>query len=189
MRYRRTVSRARVIRLGLLAALVVALVIVRHTTRLGASLSTAHLREVVQHAGVAGVGVFVLAFACGELLHVPGLVFVATAVLAWGRLTGGALAYVGALVALSLAFVIVRAVGGQPLGELRQPRLRAIMAHLEDRPIRTVAVLRMILLLSPALTYALALSRIRYRHYVAGSAIGLALPVAAAAALFELYFH
>lgn len=177
------------IRLLLLAALVVALIVVRHTTRFGASLSTAHLREVVQHAGAAGVGVFLIAFACGELLHVPGLVFVGTAVLAWGRLTGGALAYMGALVAVSLAFVIVRAVGGQPLGELRQPRLRAIMARLEQQPIRTVAVLRLFLWLAPALTYALALSRIRYRHYVAGSAIGLALPVAAFAALFELYFH
>lgn len=189
MRYRRGVSRARVIRLLLLAALVVALIIVRHTTRFGASLSTAHLREVVQHAGVVGVGIFLVAFACGELLHVPGIVFVATAVLAWGRVTGGALAYMGALVAISLAFVVVRAVGGQPLGELQQPRLRAIMARLEQQPIRTVAVLRFFLWLAPALTYALALSRIRYRHYVAGSAIGLALPVATAVVLFELYFH
>lgn len=182
-------SRARLVRLALLGALVAALLFVRYETHLGASLSTAHLRELVQHAGIAGVGIFLVAFACGELLHVPGLVFVAAAVLAWGRLAGGALAYLGALVAVSLAFVIIRAVGGQPLGDLRWPRVRAILARLEERPIRTVALLRLFLWLAPALTYALALSRIRYRHYVAGSAIGLALPVAAAAALFELYFH
>lgn len=182
-------GRASVIRLVVLAALVVAVVVVRHTTRFGAALSAAHLRELVQHAGAAGIGVFLLAFACGELLHVPGLVFVATAVMAWGRLAGGALAYLGALIAVSLAFAVVRTVGGQPLGELKQPRVRAILARLEEQPIRTVAVLRLLLWLAPALTYALALSRVKYRHYVAGSAIGLALPVAAAAALFEVYFR
>ena len=182
-------SRARVLRLALLAAVVVAIVVVRHTTRVGASLSTAHLREVVQHAGITGVGVFMAAFAAGELLHIPGLVFVGAAVLAWGRLTGGALAYIGALVAVSLAFVVVRTIGGQPLGELTSPRIRALMQRLERQPVRTVAVLRLLLWMAPALTYALALSRVRYRDYAAGSAIGLFFPIAAAAALFELYLH
>lgn len=178
-------SRGRIVRLGLLAAVLIALVVVRHTTAFGASLSTAHLRAVVQRAGVAGVGVFVAAFAAGELLHVPGLVFVGTAVLAWGRVAGGALAYGGALVAVSVAFAVVRAIGGQPLGELRQPWLRSILARLEERPIRTIALLRLVLWLAPAITYALALSRVRYRDYAVGSAIGLVLPVAAAAALIE----
>ena len=189
MLYRQRMSRGRIFRLALLGAVVIALVIARHTTRFGASFSTAHLRDLVQHAGIAGVGVFLAAFAAGELLHIPGLVFVGAAVLAWGRLTGGALAYLGALVAVSLAFVVVRAIGGQPLGELEQPRVRAIMARLERQPIRTVAVLRLLLWLAPALTYALALSRVRYRDYAVGSAIGLAVPVAAAAALLELYLH
>ena len=147
------------------------------------------MRELAQRGGVAGIALFLAAFVAGEILHVPGLVFVGAAVLAWGPLTGGVIAYAGSLVAVSLAFAIVRAVGGQPLGELQRPRLRAVMARLERQPIRTVALLRLLLWLAPALTYALALSRVRYRDYAAGSAIGLALPVAAAAALFELYFH
>ncbi len=179
-------TRGSIVRLSLLAAVVLALVIVRRATGLGASLSTAHLRDVVQHAGAAGVALFVGAFAVGELLHVPGIVFVVAAMLAWGRLAGGAVAYVGALVAVSLAFFVVRAIGGQPLAAIEQPRVRAVLARLDRQPIRTVAVLRLFLWLAPALTYALALSRVRYRDYAAGSALGLALPVAAAVALFEL---
>jgi len=178
-------SRGRLVRLALLAAVAVALLVLRFTTRFGASLSTTHIREVVQHAGAAGIGVFVVAFCVGELLHVPGLVFVGAAVLAWGRLAGGAAAYVGALVAVSVAFAVVRAIGGQPLGEIRQPRLRAVLARLEQRPIGTIAVLRLFLWLAPALNYALALSPVRYRDYVAGSAIGLVIPVAAATTLLE----
>lgn len=179
---RRAMRRAR---LALLAAVVVALAAVRYGTGFGASLSTARVRELVQHAGAAGVLVFVVAFCAGELLHVPGLVFVAAAVLAWGRVAGGAAAYGAALVAVSIAFFVVRAVGGQPLAELRQPRLRAILSRLEQRPILTVALLRLVLWLAPAVNYALALSPIRYRDYLAGSAIGLVVPVAAAATLLE----
>lgn len=178
-------KRARIFRLALLAAVIVALVVLRFTTSFGASLSTARVRELVQHAGATGVGIFVIAFCAGELLHVPGLVFVGAAVLAWGRIAGGAAAYAGALVAVSVSFVVVRGIGGQPLGEIRQPRLRAVLARLEQRPIATVAILRLLLWLAPAVNYALALSPIRYGDYLAGSAIGLAIPVAAASALIE----
>jgi uncharacterized membrane protein YdjX (TVP38/TMEM64 family) len=183
------VSRARLLRLGLLAAVVAALIVVRYTTSFGASLSTARIRELVQHAGAAGVGIFVIAFCAGELLHVPGIVFVAAAVLAWGRVAGGAAAYAAALVAVSLAFVVVRAIGGQPLGAIEQPRLRALLARVERRPILSIALLRLLFWLAPALNYALALSPVRYRDYAVGSALGLVVPVAAAAALSEILFR
>src|SRR3954462_5894493 len=108
-------DRARLLRLGPRAAVAAALLVVRYETRFGAELSTANVRAHVQHAGAAGVALFVVIFAVGELLHVPGLVFVAAAVMAWGRLAGGAAAYAGAIVSVSVSFVVVRAIGGQPL--------------------------------------------------------------------------
>jgi uncharacterized membrane protein YdjX (TVP38/TMEM64 family) len=179
-------NRARVIRLTLLAVIVVALIIVRYTTSFGTSLSTARVRELVQQTGAVGVGIFMIAFAVGELLHVPGLVFVGAAVLAWGRLAGGAIAYLGALVAVSFAFAVVRGIGGQPLGELKRAWLRKMIAQLERRPIRTVALLRLVLWMAPVVNYALALSPVRYRDYAIGSACGLAIPVAAAAAFMHV---
>src|SRR5207248_1106639 len=143
-RPRRAMTRARLLRLGLLVAVLLALVLVRYKTAFGAALSTAHVRPLVQHAGAAGVVLFVLAFCAGGLLHVPGLVFVAAAVLAWGRVLGGAAAYAGALTAVSVVFVVVRAIGGQPLGAVTQPRLRGLIARAERRPILTVALLRLV---------------------------------------------
>ena len=182
-------NRARLLRLGLLFAVAVALIVVRYTTSFGASLSTARIRDLVQHAGAAGVGLFIVAFAVGELLHVPGLVFVAAAVMAWGRVAGGALSYVAALVSVSFGFVVVRAIGGQPLAAITQPRVRALLDRLDRRPILTVALLRLIMWVAPALNYALALSSVRYRDFAIGSALGLALPMALLAALFGVWFH
>lgn len=187
--YRGGMTRGPVLRLALLAAVLVGLIVLRYTTAFGASLSTARIRDLVQHAGAAGVALFVLAFAVGELVHVPGMVFVAAAVMAWGRVAGGAIAYVASLVSVSVSFAVVRAIGGQPLAQLAQPRLRAILARLEARPILTVALVRLVSWLAPTVNYALALSSLRYRDFAIGSALGLAVPVAIAAALFGVWFH
>lgn len=182
-------NRARVLRLVILAAVVVALIVVRYATSFNVSLSTSRIRDLVQHAGAAGVGLFILAFVVGELLHVPGMVFIAAAVMAWGRVAGGALSYVAALVSVSVGFFVVRGIGGQPLGAIKQPRVRALLARLDQRPILTVALLRLLLWVAPALNYALALSSIRYRDFAIGSALGLIIPVALASALLGIWFR
>jgi uncharacterized membrane protein YdjX (TVP38/TMEM64 family) len=182
-------NRARVLRLAILAVVLLALVYVRYRTPFGASLSTTRIRDLVQHAGAAGVALFILAFAVGELLHVPGMVFVGAGVMAWGPLAGGAVSYIGALISVSLVFFVVRAIGGQPLATVKQPRVRAILARLEARPILTVALLRLFLWVAPPINYALALSTVRYRDYAIGSALGLALPAVLAALFFGVLFR
>jgi uncharacterized membrane protein YdjX (TVP38/TMEM64 family) len=183
-------TRGRAWRLGALAALFVVALVVRYGTEWGASLSTAKVRDLVQHAGAAGVLLFLVAFAIGELLHVPGLVFVAAAVLTWGRVAGGAIAYAGALVSVSVSFAVVRGIGGKALAEVdwkagRWRWVGKLMDQLERRPIATVTLLRLLLLIAPALNYALALSPVRFADYLIGSALGLALPVALAAVFFQ----
>jgi uncharacterized membrane protein YdjX (TVP38/TMEM64 family) len=177
------------LRLGLLAAVALAFVVVRYQTPFGAELTTDNIRAHVQHAGALGLALFALAFAVGELLHVPGLVFVAAAVTAWGRAAGGVAAYVGALGSVSASFVVVRAIGGQPLAAVERAWMKRVLAALERRPVVVVALLRLVLFMAPAANYALALSPVRYRDYLIGSALGLALPIALAATLFGIWLH
>lgn len=148
-------------------------------------LSVDRIRHVVVEAGALGVAAYLGAFALGILAQVPGIPFLIAARLAWGPATGVVLAYLGALVAASVTFVVVRSVGGRALTELKWAPARKALARLVDRPIRTVAGLRLLFLLSPPLNYALALSSVRYRDYLAGSALGLAAPVAAWVLLSE----
>ena len=178
-------NRARAWRLVILGVVLVALLVVRYATAFGASLSTARIRELVQAAGAAGIAIYFIAFAIGELLHVPGLVFVAVAVMCWGHLGGGVIAYAGALGSVTLSFFVVRGIGGEALAELKWKWVQRVLARLDQRPILTVALLRLVLWIAPALNYALALSRIRYRDYLVGSALGLALPIALASLFFR----
>ena len=176
-------------RLAALAALVVGLVVVGRVTGLTAWLSTERIRTGMESAGVWGPIVFVAAFAVGELVHVPGMVFVAAAVVAYGRVGGGALALAGAIVSLCVSFVVVRGVGGKPLGAIRWRFVQRILGHLEGHPVRTIALLRLVLWMAPQLNYALALSSVRFRSYLVGSVLGLVAPITLVALLFDRLFN
>ena len=78
------------------------------------------VRAAVLEAGVWGVGLFALVFALGELIHVPGMIFVGAGILAYGPLWGFGVSLLAAIFSVCVSFVLVRAVGGQLLAEVVQ---------------------------------------------------------------------
>ncbi len=175
------VGRGRVLaRLGLLVLVLGAVAWGARASGVPATLDG--MRAVIHGLGAPG---FVLVFALGELAHVPGLVFVGAAVAAWGPVEGGLIAALGSFVSLSLGFLVVRAAGGSPLRLVRSGLLSRALAHLDRRPVLTVAALRVAFFVSPPVSHALALSGIRFRDYFLGSVIGLVPPLALLVALFS----
>ena len=59
----------------------------------------------------------------------------------------------------------------------------AASSYSDGCPIATVALLRAVLVLSPPLNYALALTSLRFFDHLLGSALGLVVPIGAAALL------
>lgn len=168
-----------------LAVVMAALFAVGHFTGLTEHLTRDNLRDLMHGLGVWGFLLFVVLFAVGEFLHVPGIVFVLAALLAYGRVVGGLAAYLGALGSVSFSFLLVRRVGGQALAHVKRARIAKVLEKLDAHPIATIAVLRVFLFLLPAVNYALAMTRVRFRDYVVGSALGLILPMIAIAIAFE----
>lgn len=181
-------SRLRILRLVLLAALLATLVCVARMTGFSECLTTDNLEPAVQKAGVWGIVLYFACFSAALLVHVPGLVFVAAGTLAYGWLVGMPLSYIGAMLAVSVNFLFARIVGGRALGEIQHPRVKRILAGLDARPIRTVVILRMVFLMTPLINYALAFSNVRFRDYLIGSAIGLVLPILAVSLFFEFLY-
>ena len=173
------------LRLLALAVVLVGMVVAGHASGVTEGLTVDAVRARAQQAGPLGVVSFLVVFCVGELLHVPGLVFVAAGVLAYGQLQGGVIGFVGALLSVSFSFWVVRTVGGSALAEIERPWIRRALARLESRPVLTVAILRTVFQMSPPLNYALALTPIRFGQYLAGSALGLVLPMLLAVFFFE----
>jgi uncharacterized membrane protein YdjX (TVP38/TMEM64 family) len=171
-------KRRLIMRLSLLAVLLAGMWLAAEGTGMRDVMSAEGLRVMMADAGAFGVGSYLVAFSAGQLAQLPGLAFVLAARVAYGPLVGFLVGYVGALLAVSVSFVVVRAVGGKALSEIKWPWARKILARLDDRPIVTIVILRTLFMLSPPLNYALAMSATRFRDYFVGSAIGLLAPLA-----------
>jgi uncharacterized membrane protein YdjX (TVP38/TMEM64 family) len=170
-----------VLRVALLVALLVGIVGIAAATGVRQRLSLDGVRAITASAGAWGAVAFVVVFCLGELIQIPGMIFIAAGILMYGRLWGSALAWAAALVSVSFTFAVVRGVGGRALGEIRHPLMLRVLARLDAAPVRTVFVARVLFQASPPINYALALSPMRYRDYLLGSAAGLAPPVVVAA--------
>jgi len=164
-------------RIGLVLLLAGSLFALNSALGLTEQLSAEALQAWMLEAGTPGMVGFVLVFAVGNLLSVPGLVFIIASLLAYGKLTGALVALVGSLAALTLNFWVVRMVGGKAKAA-PEGRAARLLAGLQRRPVGTVFVLRNLMMLSPPLNYALAISSIRYRDYMLGSTLGLLAPIA-----------
>jgi len=138
---------------------------------------------------LSGLLAFVLLFALGNLAQIPGWIFLAAAVLALGRVWGGMATYVAATFSCLLSFLTIRLIGGDALRQLDSALARKIFARLDAHPVRSVFLLRLLFQTVPALNYALALSGIRFRHYMLGTLLGLPLPIALYCLFFDFIVH
>lgn len=149
--------------------------------------SLSAIRDKLLMHPVSGLFIFVLLFALGNLLMVPGWIYLAAAVLALGPLAGGIVTWIGALIACSVTFLIVHRLGGDALREFEQPMAQRAFARLDSRPVTCVVVLRLMFQTLPALNVALALSGIRFFPYMFGTLLGLPLPIALYCLFFEQF--
>ena len=163
------------LRLSLLAVFLVGVYTIGRMTGLTSELTVDGIRESMRQAGVAGFFVFIATFCVGQLLYIPGFVFVMVAGLAYGPLWGAIASLIAANISVAVSFWIVRTIGGQPLKDMRinKPFLQKPLDHLEDRPVRSMIVIRLFLWAIPPVNYTLAMSGVSFRDYMIAAAIGM----------------
>jgi uncharacterized membrane protein YdjX (TVP38/TMEM64 family) len=121
--------------------------------------------------------IFTLLFTLGSLLHIPAMLFVLVAILVYGHLEGALFGYLGVVVAMSINYFAIRTMGHKVLNEIKSPRLQRMLSKLHSQPLVTIILIRLVFWASPVVNYALAMTSVKPRHYILGSAIGLILPV------------
>lgn len=133
-------------------------------------------QRIIEHR-VGGLLVFVLLFCLGNLIQIPGWLFLAAAVLALGRFWGGIATYVAATVSCASTFLTIRWIGGDALRKLNNRIVAKLLGQLDAQPIRSILVLRILFQTVPALNYSLAISGVGFRDYMIGTLLGLPLPI------------
>ncbi len=171
----------------LLGAIIVTLLVTAELTGVRKELTIEKLRAIGQRAGLSGMALYVGIFVVAGQLQLPGLLVIAGAVLAFGDVTGAGVSLIGATASMMGVFLVGRFVGGKALTEVKHPWMRRLLAAVDRAPVRTVILIRLILATSTPASYALALSHIKARNFLIGSALGV-VPWIAAIALFLEWF-
>ena len=177
-RYRRLI--------GVLLLLAVLILIVQ-MTNLKHDFSFTYLRQVLQDNAWSGLLIYVVLFILGNLAHVPGWIFLASAVLVLGRINGGIATYVAACISCGLTFLVVRKIGGNAVERIDSRLAERIMRQLHAHPIRNMALLRTLFQTLPALNYTLALSGVSFKDYMLATVLGLPVPIAAYCLFFDYF--
>lgn len=133
-------------------------------------------QRLIEHE-LGGLLVFVLLFCLGNLIQLPGWLFLAAAVLALGEWRGGLATYVAASISCVFTFLTIRWVGGDALRKLNNRVVTRLLGQLDARPVRSILLLRVLFQTVPALNYSLAVSGVRFRDYLIGTLLGLPLPI------------
>ncbi|TCV83318.1 TVP38/TMEM64 family protein [Sulfurirhabdus autotrophica] len=140
-------------------------------------LSLDFLHQRILENKVSGLLIFILLFSLGNLIQIPGWVFLAAAVLALGKAWGGVATYVAASFSCVITFFTIRYIGGDALRQLDNKFAVRLLSKLDAHPVSSIVVLRMLFQTVPALNYALAMSGVKFRHYLVGTLLGLPVPI------------
>lgn len=143
------------------------------------------LRDRITANKLGGLLVFVLLFCLGNLIQIPGWLFLAAAVLALGQFWGGVATYIAASISCVFTFLTIRWIGGDALRKLDSRVAAQLLGLLDAQPIGSVFFLRILFQTIPALNYSLAMSGVRFRDYLMGTLLGLPLPIMLYCLFFE----
>ena len=137
----------------------------------------AYLQQKMTENQVSGLMIFIVLFSLGNLIQIPGWIFLAAAVLTLGKTWGGVATYVAASLSCIITFLTIRMVGGDALRQVKNKLAVRLLAKLDGRPIASIVLLRVLFQTVPALNYALAMSGVKFRNYLIGTLLGLPLPI------------
>ena len=171
-------------RLLLVIAFLTLLLAIFHFSGLRGNFSLAFLHQKFIENEFTGLLIFIALFAMGNLIQIPGWIFLVAAVLALGKLWGGLATYMAAVVSCMFTFGVIRWLGGDALRQINNRYAIRILSTLDKRPVLGTFLLRLLLQTAPALNYALAMSGIQFRSYLIGTVLGLPIPIA----LYCLFF-
>lgn len=159
--------KSKVVRLVVLAVMLaaVALVIIYRDRLDGVALE-----RWVNQAGAAGPWLFMLIYAAGTVLFLPGSVLTLAGGALFGPAWGTLYNLSGATLGAALAFLLARYLAGPWVERRTGGRLQQLRQGVDEEGWRFVAFVRLVPLFPfNLLNYALGLTRIRFWHYVVAS--------------------
>jgi len=157
----------------LIGILVIGLAVTAHVT---GTIDRLHepeaLRNMLLAQGAWGQLLFIAGFALVQPMGVPGFVFVIAAAMLWTPPEAFMLSMAGSIGAAVTGFAFARYVARDWVQAHLPARFHRFDDRLEQQGFRTVVLVYLVFFLAPPAHWVLGLSRVDFRSFLAGAAVG-----------------
>jgi len=169
--------------LVLVAFLALAITVVRFTP-VKDYLTAEALGKLLDKAGIWAPVAFILVYAVGVCLFVPGTLITAIGAAIFGPYWGFLCVWVGAMIGASTAFFLGRGLGREFAASLIGDRLKKYDDAIERNGFATVLYLRLVYFPFTPMNFGMGLTKVRFRDYFLGTGLG----IIAGAFIFTFFF-
>ncbi len=157
---------------ALILFIVAAIVIVRFTP-IGEYLTPKQINVLLATAGIWAPVVFIILYAVGVCLFVPGTLLTAVGAAVFGPFQGFVYVWVGAMLGAAGAFLIGRYLGREFAASLIGPRLKKYDEAIGRNGFATVLYLRLVYFPFTPMNFGMGLTRVRFQDYLLGTGVGI----------------
>ncbi len=180
-------TKTNLIRLGSTVVFAIILAVVIELMGLRENFSLEYLKATIEANPFVGVAIFIGMFAIGNLIQIPGWIFMAAALLTLGKVAGGLVTYTAAVLSCLVTYLIIGYIGKDSLRSINNKYAKKLLGRLDSKPLQSVILLRAFFGTAPVLNYAMALSGVTFNNHIKGTLIGLAIPIFLHTLLFEFF--
>jgi uncharacterized membrane protein YdjX (TVP38/TMEM64 family) len=166
-------QRPAVIKAIFLAVFLIAAISIVRFTPLKTYLTPEGLDKILDKAGMWAPFFYIFIYAAGVCLFVPGLLLTGVGAFLFGPYQGFIYIWLGAMAGASGAFYIGRTLGRDFAASLIGDRLRKYDDAIEKNGFAVVLYLRLIYFPFTPMNFGMGLTKVRFRDYFLGTAIGI----------------
>jgi uncharacterized membrane protein YdjX (TVP38/TMEM64 family) len=156
----------------LVAFVVVAISVIRFTPVKG-FLTPEALSRFLKAAGILAPLVYMLIYAVGVCLFVPGTLLTALGAAIFGAYYGFLYVWVGAMIGAGAAFWIGRTLGREFAASLIGDRLKKYDDAIERNGFATTLYLRLVYFPFTPMNFGMGLTKVRFSDYLFGTGLGI----------------
>jgi uncharacterized membrane protein YdjX (TVP38/TMEM64 family) len=174
-----TIRKHPLFKVGIIVLIIISGILLVTFTPLGAYLTDIkRVRADIESAGVWSYLIFIALFVFFALFNIPEAGFLFLSYLIFDNIFIAAfINYTAGMLSAIATFYAGRLIGAGALHEIKNARVRNLIAAAENNPIRSLLILRTFMMLNPIVGYTLALTKMSPRNYIIGNLIGILVPI------------
>ncbi|MEJ2656104.1 MAG: TVP38/TMEM64 family protein [Desulfobacterales bacterium] len=156
-----------------LVVFIVAAILFIHFTPVKNYLTPESLSRFLKNAGFWAPVLYMILYAVGVCLFVPGTLLTGLGAVIFGAYRGFLYVWIGAMIGAAAAFLIGRTLGRDFAASLIGEKLKKYDDAIERNGFATVLYLRLVYFPFTPMNFGMGLTKVRFWDYVAGTGLGI----------------